>query len=197
MASLPNIHLANPLPELDDGRKPIDGSTFADHLARKPPSKTPGTDLHYRGGMPDRTPVMALAPGVVDRAEMTDRGGVVAINHGRGLKTVYRHLRNLQVAKGQAVLPAQHIGDGSFDPKDPAKTVHLHLELLMNGQRVDPSPLLRQIPVTTVGVLPRATPGKVLDAVVAETQRATRKARGASIPGWAILLVLFLMSSNR
>ena len=64
------------------------------------------------------------------------QGTRIVIDHGNGYETVYAHLSDLLVRKGQAVRRGDIIGrtgnsGTSFAP-------HLHYEVLLNGEQQDP-----------------------------------------------------------
>ncbi len=77
-------------------------------------------------------PVIASGPGKVFSAENTGTGFAVKISHrvnGRPYLSVYRHLKNVLVKKGQIVpagLPLGMPGDNPAAANDP---VHLHFEM--------------------------------------------------------------------
>jgi murein DD-endopeptidase MepM/ murein hydrolase activator NlpD len=91
--------------------------------------------------MPERTPAVAFGPGEVVRAGPSPTGGLVVIDHGRGIRSAYAHLRSVDVHVGQLV-NAGHalgiIGDNPLD-HDPA---HLHFSVTVNGRDTNPRPLL-------------------------------------------------------
>ncbi len=108
-------------------RHPIFGST-ASH---------PGLDMAARTG----DPIAAVADGVVISARwMNGYGNVVIISHGGGFSTVYAHQSKLLVKVGEQVSGGQTIGlvgstGWSTGP-------HLHFEIRINGDPVDPLPYL-------------------------------------------------------
>jgi murein DD-endopeptidase MepM/ murein hydrolase activator NlpD len=83
------------------------------------------------------TPIHASASGAVIYAGwMSGYGNLVAIDHGRGLSTAYAHQSSLGVSVGQRVTQGQVVGyvgctGHCFGP-------HLHFEVRVNGQAVDP-----------------------------------------------------------
>ncbi|MHC1789256.1 M23 family metallopeptidase [Solidesulfovibrio sp.] len=86
---------------------------------------------------PIGTPVVAPGEGVVTFAAETDDGGFgVVIDHQGALVSSYGHLRDVLVAKGQAVTRGQvigHVGD-SGQSTGP----HLHYETRLGGVPVNP-----------------------------------------------------------
>lgn len=88
------------------------------------------------------TPVMAAADGVVVAVGHTSvgYGNFVIIAHGGGIATLYGHLLATQVLVGDRVVRGQQIGrEGSTGYSTGA---HLHFELRINDQVVDPMPYL-------------------------------------------------------
>lgn len=95
--------------------------------------------------------IRAAADGVVYSAEYHySWGNNVYINHGDGVYTRYAHCSKLLVGKGQAVKQGQviaYVGNtGNVSPKptasNPHAGAHLHFEVWVNGERVNPAPWL-------------------------------------------------------
>ncbi len=93
----------------------------------------PGIDI----GVPSGTPIHAAAAGTVIIAGWVDGyGNLVAIDHGNGLSTLYAHQSRLGVSVGQSVGQGAVVGYSGctgycFGP-------HLHFEVRVNGNPVDP-----------------------------------------------------------
>jgi len=86
---------------------------------------------------PADTPVMAAAPGVVDRTGTDDfLGNFVEIRHGLGYLTVYGHLSRIAVAKGDRVGAGQVVA--YMGKSGQASATHLHFETWRQGEAVDP-----------------------------------------------------------
>lgn len=88
---------------------------------------------------PEGSMVVAPADGVVALAE-TDlfyEGGLLMIDHGQGLITLYLHLSKLDVALGQSVRQGQTIG--RVGKKGRATGAHLCWRMKWRGQNLDPS----------------------------------------------------------
>lgn len=96
----------------------------------------------FHGGLdmvaPVGVEVRATADGKVKDVERAQKlqGTRIVIDHGNGYETVYAHLSDLLVRKGQAVRRGDIIGrtgnsGTSFAP-------HLHYEVLLNGEQQDP-----------------------------------------------------------
>lgn len=84
-----------------------------------------------------RTPICAARGGVV--IEAGARGGygrLVVIDHGRGVETVYAHLRRILVSAGQTVETGDIIG--YMGQSGYTTGVHLHFEVRLHGRPVNP-----------------------------------------------------------
>jgi murein DD-endopeptidase MepM/ murein hydrolase activator NlpD len=93
------------------------------------------TGVDFRVGLGD--PIHAAADGRVAAAELTDvRGNVVIIDHGYGVYSQYAHLSEAYVVVGQAVTRGQVIG--AVGATGRTNGPHLHFEVIVNGQSVDP-----------------------------------------------------------
>jgi len=105
-----------------------------------------GPYKHFHTGIdvaaPLGTPVMAAADGVVVAVGHTavGYGNYVAIAHGGGIATLYAHLLDTNVRVGQFVVRGQVIGlEGSTGF---STGPHVHFELRVNDQVIDPMPYL-------------------------------------------------------
>jgi murein DD-endopeptidase MepM/ murein hydrolase activator NlpD len=93
----------------------------------------PGIDI----GVPSGTPIRAVADGSVAIAgPESGYGNYTCIDHGGGLSSCYAHQQSISVSVGQHVSQGQVIGISDctglcFGP-------HLHFEVRVNGQVVDP-----------------------------------------------------------
>ena len=97
-----------------------------------------------------------MADGVVVKSTYvaSTYGHYVSIDHGNGLNTLYAHMSSRDVVVGQTVKQGQIIGKvgntGNCWPRptsaNPAGGSHLHLEVRINGKRVNPEPYI-PIPV--------------------------------------------------
>jgi murein DD-endopeptidase MepM/ murein hydrolase activator NlpD len=87
---------------------------------------------------PYRTPVMATAPGVVSFTGVKpEYGRVVEITHAHGIVTRYAHLHRIVVAPGQKVALHQEIGELGSTGRSTGP--HVHYEVLVDGNPVDPA----------------------------------------------------------
>lgn len=93
-----------------------------------------GVDLAASYG----TPIVATSDGVVGTADWAGGYGLlVALDHGGGLQTRYGHMSRLNVAAGQKVRKGEVIGFvGSTGRSTGA---HLHYEIRINGQAINPA----------------------------------------------------------
>jgi murein DD-endopeptidase MepM/ murein hydrolase activator NlpD len=93
----------------------------------------PGIDISARYGLP------VTAPGggqVIFAGRDSGYGGLVIIDHGGELDTLYGHLSALYVREGQAVRRGQVLG--AIGATGRATGAHLHYEVRVNGTPVDP-----------------------------------------------------------
>ena len=95
--------------------------------------------------VPEGTPVYAAADGKVTVANASDSWGYswgyyVKINHAEGVDTLYAHLSSVAVSYGQYV----HQGDviGYVGSTGNSSGNHLHFELYLENNRVDPYPYI-------------------------------------------------------
>lgn len=89
------------------------------------------------------TPVYAASSGVVVEARNAHRGygNTIVIKHNNKYKTRYAHLNAIHVRVGQRVQRGAHIGDvgdTGFVRKSGKDASHLHFELYVFGERVNP-----------------------------------------------------------
>jgi murein DD-endopeptidase MepM/ murein hydrolase activator NlpD len=102
---------------------------------------------HFHTGIdlaaPENTPVLAAADGVVAvvASSQVGYGNYVIVAHQNGVATLYGHLNVALVKVGDSVMQRQPIGlEGSTGN---STGPHLHFEVRINGQPVDPMPLLQ------------------------------------------------------
>jgi len=87
------------------------------------------------------TPVEAAASGKIMIAGwQRGYGNVVYVDHGSGFSTRYGHLSKINVAVGQTVSPGDILG--LVGPTGRSTGPHLHYEVRINNQPVDPKPYL-------------------------------------------------------
>ena len=90
---------------------------------------------------PTGTPVYAPADGVVARAEpFSTYGNYIQIEHGGQLQTRFGHLSGFAVAAGEQVHKGQLIGYVGSTGRSTGP--HLHYEVRVAGEAVDPTPYM-------------------------------------------------------
>jgi murein DD-endopeptidase MepM/ murein hydrolase activator NlpD len=86
---------------------------------------------------PTGTPVYATADGVVMTARvMGNFGNVIKVDHGYGYVSIYGHLDEIHVRRGQRVSQGEVIGTIGNTGRSTAS--HLHYEIRLQGRPVDP-----------------------------------------------------------
>lgn len=99
----------------------------------------PGMDIDGDKG----TPVVATARGVVIKAAYHGGyGNLVEIDHGKGVTTRYGHLSEIDVEAGQEIARGQTIGKVGSTGRSTGP--HLHYEVRIAGEAVNPRPFLPQ-----------------------------------------------------
>lgn len=90
---------------------------------------------------PTGTPVYATADGLVAKAErFSSYGNYIQIEHGGELQTRYAHLSGYAVSAGERVVKGQLIGYIGSTGRSTGP--HLHYEVRVAGQSVDPTPYM-------------------------------------------------------
>lgn len=134
------LPLSSPLEPLPPGGR-FGSRRFFNNQPRSPHT---GSDYSAAEG----TPVLAIASGrVVLAGDFFFSGGSVFLDHGDGLISMYFHLRELVVEKGEEVKRGKRIG--TVGQTGRATGPHLHMGVRWRGARIDPSLLLapaEQIP---------------------------------------------------
>jgi murein DD-endopeptidase MepM/ murein hydrolase activator NlpD len=124
-----------------DGGQPTGGFGLRRVLNGQPRSPHTG----YDWAAPAGTPVLASNAGRVALvAEHFFAGRNVILDHGLGLFTLYFHLTEARVVRGEPVTGGQVIGTVGATGR--VTGAHLHFAVLLNGARVDPEALLRLAP---------------------------------------------------
>lgn len=103
-----------------------------------------GIDIIRSGGFSTGIPIVAAGDGVVASASYHYSWGYnVVINHGNGLSTRYAHMQpgSFKVSAGQRVYAGQPIGN--IGSTGNVTGPHLHFEVMVNGNRVNPMPYLK------------------------------------------------------
>ena len=83
--------------------------------------------------------VSVLDGSVTDVKEDDTLGKIVEIKHDNGYVSIYQSLSEVSVKKGDMVTQGQVIGKSGTNELDKDMGNHLHFELYVNGQVVDPT----------------------------------------------------------
>ena len=87
----------------------------------------------------ENAPVLAVADGkVVSVEETTLEGIVVSIEHKDGIVSVYKSLSSASVKAGDEVTLGSSIGVAGTMLTEASDNVHVHLEMTVNGEIVNP-----------------------------------------------------------
>lgn len=124
---------------------PASGAAISDWYG---PREAPcgGCSSFHRGldvSAPGGTPIYAIADGTVVETGYTEgKGYFTLIDHGGGVLSDYFHQMELStsVKAGDAVKTGQQIG--RVGTTGPSSGDHLHLTIIMDGEQVDPVPVL-------------------------------------------------------
>ncbi|MGE0830033.1 MAG: M23 family metallopeptidase, partial [Hyphomonadaceae bacterium] len=103
-------------------------------LNGEPRSPHYGVDI----AMPEGTPIRAPAGGIVSLAEpdLYLEGGLVLIDHGQGLISMYLHMSRLDVREGDQVAQGQVIG--AVGARGRATGAHLCWRMKWRDRNLDP-----------------------------------------------------------
>jgi murein DD-endopeptidase MepM/ murein hydrolase activator NlpD len=92
-----------------------------------------GVDFSLRPG----SPVFAAGKGhVVETGRDALWGNYVRLRHTERVETFYAHLQKIEVRRGERVARAEELG--SMGQSGVATGPHLHFEMILDGERVDP-----------------------------------------------------------
>lgn len=92
-----------------------------------------GIDMAFHAN----TPILAPAPGkVVFVGSRGNYGRVAEIDHGMGIRTVYAHMRKIDVKAGDYVQFRDKVGTVGSSGRSTGP--HVHYEIKVNGEPVDP-----------------------------------------------------------
>ncbi len=94
--------------------------------------------VDFRGAM--GSPIYAVADGIVATAELQYYiGNVVYLDHGQGVYSIYGHMSDISVKKGDFVQAGQEVGKVGSTGRSTGP--HLHLSLTLQGISIDSMPL--------------------------------------------------------
>jgi murein DD-endopeptidase MepM/ murein hydrolase activator NlpD len=93
-------------------------------------------------GVSNRTIKAADNGTVVTAGWHNEYGNYVIINHGNGYKTLYGHMSSLSVSKGEVVQKGEKLGVMGSTGRSTG--VHLHFEIIKNGNVINPIRLLKK-----------------------------------------------------
>ena len=107
-------------------------------LNGKPRRPHYGIDFHA----PEGTPVKSMMDGVVTLVEkdMYFTGGTIIFDHGHGISTLYMHMKDINVKKGQKVKKGQIVG--TLGKSGRATGPHLDIRLNWFDIKLDPMTIL-------------------------------------------------------
>jgi len=94
---------------------------------------------------PEGTPVKAMMDGIVTLSEKSlyFTGGTIIIDHGHGISTLYMHLKDVSVKKGELVEQGKIVG--TVGKTGRATGPHLDVRLNWFNVKLDPSSVLNEI----------------------------------------------------
>ncbi len=124
--------------------KPVNSRITSNYGTRKDPftgkpKKHRGIDFAGKIG----TELMAVAPGrVVSAGERVGYGTTVEIDHGLGFTTLYAHLSQILVSRGDWVRPGTVIGLAGSSGRSTGP--HLHYEIRYKGAPFDPTKFVKE-----------------------------------------------------
>lgn len=118
----------------------VSGGGVAKITQEYKPGKHLGVDIAVPGQLQSAdADVLAVADGVVERAYKSQRGWAVLVQHPGGWSSAYLHLGAIDVEPGDHVVAGMVLGPMGADPLDGEHVVHLHLQIAVAGQTVDPA----------------------------------------------------------
>lgn len=128
------IPMAPPPPSAGSFLWPVKGKVVKDFSKASGKAQNDGLNI----SAPKGTPVIAVNNGVVAHAgnQLRGFGNVVLIKHDKGLMTVYAHLDEMLVKKGDVVNAGQKIG--AVGKSGTVKEPQLHFEIRKGTTPVDP-----------------------------------------------------------
>jgi len=146
-----SVEVAQELPQRAAGRQavnipsrmPLSTARFSSEYGSRVHPVT-GRRANHKGidmAAPTGTPIFATADGTVDMAQwFGGYGNFIKLEHGGDMETRYGHLSKLNVRPGQEVKKGDLIGFVGSTGRSTGP--HLHYEVRIAGEAVDPTPYL-------------------------------------------------------
>ncbi len=141
-APTPNIKSSNNMPSI----WPVAGAMRGGYGVRRNPFGGRSSEFHKGQDIsaPMGTPVIATADGVITIAgRLRGYGNVVYVDHGNGLTTRYGHLSQIDVIVGQTIQRGSQLGLVGSTGRSTGP--HLHYEVRVDGQPINPVPYLPNV----------------------------------------------------
>ncbi|MFH1843630.1 MAG: M23 family metallopeptidase [bacterium] len=123
--------------------RPVDIGWLSSGFGKRPDPFTAKHSFHHGidFSIPNGTPIRATAAGIVTAVkQVRGFGRLVQIDHGNRIETLYAHLSQPLVKKGQQVERGDIIAESGQTGRVTAP--HLHYEVRVNGRRVNPLPFI-------------------------------------------------------
>lgn len=127
-------------------RMPLDGAHLSSDYGMRTHPVLGGRRSHKGVDLaaPSGTPIYATADGYVSKAEwFSSYGNFVSIEHGAELQTRYAHMSRIAVAPGTRVKKGELIGYVGSTGRSTGP--HLHYEVRIDGQAVNPVPYMVEL----------------------------------------------------
>ncbi|WP_042472318.1 M23 family metallopeptidase [Bacillus ndiopicus] len=87
--------------------------------------------------------VLAAMSGVVTKVKMDAfTGNSITVEHANGLETRYSSITDIVVKEGDEVIQGQALATTTENDWNPSAGIHLHFEVLENGEAINPRKLL-------------------------------------------------------
>jgi murein DD-endopeptidase MepM/ murein hydrolase activator NlpD len=126
---------------------PVAGAIRGGFGVRRNPFGGWGSEFHKGQDIsaPYGAQVIATADGMIERAGwLRGYGQVVYVDHGNGISTRYGHLSRIDVTAGQMIKRGDQLGLVGSTGRSTGP--HLHYEVRVDGQAINPVPYLPSIP---------------------------------------------------